>query len=61
MQVAKVGPDNKAILQPIRIGTDFGTEVEIAAASSRVTASSTIRRTSLQAGDVVRVAQPSSG
>lgn len=61
MQVAKVGADNKAVLQPIRIGTDFGTEVEIAAglkAGDRIIDNPP---DSLQAGDVVRVVQPTNG
>jgi RND family efflux transporter MFP subunit len=56
MQVAKVGPDNKALLQPIRIGTDFGTEVEIAAGLKPGDRIIDNPPDSLQAGDAVRIA-----
>jgi RND family efflux transporter MFP subunit len=55
MQVAKAGPDNKVLLQPIRIETDYGTEVEIRAglqAGDRIIDNPP---DSLQAGDTVRI------
>ena len=57
MQVAKIGADSKVVLQPIRIGTDFGTEVEIAAGLKPGDRIIDNPPDSLQAGDAVRVAQ----
>lgn len=56
MQVGKVGPDGKVVMQPIRIGTDFGTEVEIAAGLNPGDRIIDNPPDSLQAGDAVRVA-----
>jgi multidrug efflux pump subunit AcrA (membrane-fusion protein) len=56
MQVGKVGPDSKVVMQPIRIGTDFGTEVEIAAGLNPGDRIIDNPPDSLQAGDAVRVA-----
>jgi RND family efflux transporter MFP subunit len=58
MQVAKAGPDNKVILQPVRIETDFGTEVEIKDALQPGDRIIDNPPDSLQAGDTVRIGKP---
>ncbi len=55
MQVARVGPGNKVILQPIRITTDFGTSVEVGAGLNPGDKVIDNPPDSLRAGDVVRV------
>ena len=59
MQVAKVGADNKVVLQPIRIDTDFGPEVEIIGTLKPGDRVIDNPPDSLQAGDRVRVAPAS--
>lgn len=60
LQVAVVGKDDRAVLKPVTIATDFGTTVEIASgidASDRVIDNPP---DSLASGDHVRVASPQS-
>ena len=61
MQVAMLGPGNKVVMQPIRIATDLGTFVEIAAGLKAGDKVIDNPPDSLQAGDVVRVTGNSDG
>ena len=59
LQVAVVGPDGRAVLEPVTVATDLGTKVVIAsglAAADRVIDNPP---DSLATGDVVRLAPPS--
>lgn len=61
MQVATLGPDNKVVMKPIRIATDLGTFVEVAAGLAPGDKVIDNPPDSLQAGDVVRVTGNSDG
>ncbi len=55
MQLAMLGPGNKVVMKPIRIGTDLGTFVEVNAGLTVGDKVIDNPPDSLQAGDVVRV------
>lgn len=57
MQVAMVGADNKVVMKTIRIGTDYGTTVEVDAGLKPGDKVIDNPPDSLQAGDTVRVAK----
>jgi multidrug efflux pump subunit AcrA (membrane-fusion protein) len=56
MQVAMVGADGKVVMKTIRIGTDYGTTVEVDAGLRPGDKIIDNPSDSLQAGDTVRIA-----
>jgi multidrug efflux system membrane fusion protein len=58
MAVATVGPGNRVVMKPITIGTDLGTQVEVATGLSPADRVIDNPPDSLASGDLVRVAGP---
>ncbi|WP_144110513.1 efflux RND transporter periplasmic adaptor subunit [Paraburkholderia sp. BCC1886] len=61
LQVAVVGPDNRAVLKPVTIGTDLGTHVEIATGLNATDRVIDNPPDSLASGDPVRLQDNAAG